>query len=135
MGVRVVPLILLVAFGGLLGAVGLLGWRGKLARTGRLGVRTPAALRDDAAFALANRVAGPVVLVAGLAAVLGGIAAFLLGGPLGMVLAAVIGLAGALLFARAGALLGTRAAAALPAPVPDSCATCACGGCALVGKK
>jgi hypothetical protein len=121
-----------------LAAVGVLGWRQRLPRTGRLGVRTPAALRDDDSFRLANRVAGLPGLVAGVVAVVGGIAAFTVPTTAGAVVAAVIGLAGGVLIARAGGVLGTRAAAALPAPAPavSACAGCLCGsgGCALPGR-
>jgi hypothetical protein len=138
---RIVLLVVLAAYGVPLVVVGVLGWRERLARTGRLGVRTPAALRDDDSFRLANRVAGLPGAVAGAVAVLGGIAAFGLHPVVGSVLAAVIGLVGATVIARAGGVLGTRAAAALPAPepVPAGCAGCLCGaggagGCALPGR-
>jgi hypothetical protein len=135
---RIVLLAVLVGFGLLLGWVGVLGWRERLNRLGRIGVRTSAALRDDAAFRLANRVAGLPTLVAGAAAVLGGIAAFGLPTTGGAIIAAVIGFVGAVGISRAGGVLGDRAAAALPAlsaptpkATPDPCAGCACGGCAL----
>jgi len=136
---RIVLLVLLVAFGVPLGVVGVLGWRQRLPRAGRLGVRTPAALRDDESFRLANRVAGLPGVVAGVVAALGGIAAFGLSAPVGTVLVAVIAFVGAVVIARAGGVLGTKAAAALPAPVPAApagCAGCLCGsgGCALPGK-
>jgi hypothetical protein len=139
---RIVLLVVLAAYGVPLAAVGVLGWRERLSRAGRLGVRTPAALRDDGSFRLANRVAGLPGMVAGAVAVLGGIAAFGLVPVAGSVVAAVIGLVGATVIARAGGVLGTRAAAALPAPepvadpVPAGCAGCLCGsgGCALPGR-
>jgi hypothetical protein len=127
---RIVLLLVLLVLGVPLGVVGTLGWRQRLARGGRLGVRTPAALRSDDAFRLANRVAGPPVLVAGVVAVLGGIAAFGLPNTVGSVVAAGIGLIGAVVIARAGGVVGDRAAGALPKPVPPQCAGCACGGCA-----
>ena len=46
-------------------SAGVMGYRGRvglLDRHGRLGLHTPAAQASDAAFALANRVAAPVVL-------------------------------------------------------------------------
>jgi hypothetical protein len=127
---RIVLLVLLLAYGLPLGAVGVLGWRRRLAFGGRLGVRTPAATRDATTFRLANRVAGLPMAVAGAVAVLGGIAAFALTAVAASVVAAVIGLVGAVLIARAGGVLGTRAAAAVPAPEPAAspCAGCACGG-------
>jgi SdpI/YhfL family protein len=127
---RIVLLAVSVLYGGPLAWVGMLGWRRRLSLSGRLGVRTPAALRDYQAFQLANRVAGPPEVVAGAVAVLGGLAAFALPTVAGTVVAAVIGLVGATAIARAGGVLGTRAAAALPAPA--GCAGCSCGsaGCA-----
>lgn len=133
-GLRIVLLLVLVALGVSLGVVGTLGWRERLAKAGRLGVRTPDAVHSEQTFRLANRVAGPPVLVAGVASVLGGVAAFGLPTTTGTVIAAVIGLLGALLIARAGGVLGNRAAAALIAAtpveesVPAQCAGCVCGG-------
>jgi hypothetical protein len=127
---RIVLLVLLVAYGASLGAVGVLGWRQRLSLGGRLGVRTPAALRDAETFRLANRVAGPPETVAGLVAVLGGIAAFAVSTLVSTLVVAVIGLVGAGVIARAGGVLGTRAAAALPAPVRSPCAGCVCGASA-----
>lgn len=134
LGLRVALLVVLVAFGVLLGGVGVLGWRDRLSRTGRLGVRTPAAIRDDETFRLANRVAGPPVLVAGLAAILGGLGAISLPGVVGMMVAVVVGALGAVLIARAGGVLGHRAAVALAQRRPAACAGCACGGCALTRR-
>jgi hypothetical protein len=127
---RIVLLVLLVAYGVALGTVGVLGWRQRLALGGRLGVRTPAALRDADTFRLANRIAGPPETVAGLVAVLGGIAAVAVSTLAGTIVAAVIGLVGAGVIARAGSVLGTRAAAALPMPVRSPCAGCICGASA-----
>ena len=141
-GLRIVVLLVLLTLGVPLGVVGVLGWRERLARGGRLGVRTPAALRSDEAFRLANRVAGLPVLVAGVVAVLGGIAAFGLPNTVACVVAAGIGLVGAVAIARAGGVVGDRAADALPKPVPAQCSSptipprCvgrACGGCAALG--
>jgi hypothetical protein len=75
-------------------------------------------------------VAGLPVLVAGVVAVLGGVAAFGLPNTVASVVAAGIGLVGAVVIARAGGAVGDRAASALPKPVPPQCAGCACGGCA-----
>ncbi|HEY3608948.1 MAG TPA: SdpI family protein [Pseudonocardiaceae bacterium] len=130
---RIVLLLVLLALGVPLGVVGTLGWRQRLAREGRLGVRTTAAMRSDDAFRLANRVAGLPVLVAGVVAVFAGIAAFLLPNTVASVVATGIGLVGAVAIARAGGIVGDRAAGALPKPVPPQCAGCACGGCAALG--
>jgi uncharacterized membrane protein len=125
---RIVFLVVLAALGVALGVVGGLGWRERLPMRGRLGVRTPAALRSAEAFRLANRVAGPPALVAGAVAVLAGVVAF----GTGSVVVAVIGLVGALVLARAGGVAGDRAAVTLPARTavpPSGCAGCSCGGC------
>lgn len=124
MTLRIVLLVLPVAYGVPLFVVGVLGWRQRLSKAGRLGVRTQAALRDEETFLLANRVAGLPGMVAGAVAALGGIAAITVPTTVGSVVAAVIGLVGAVLIARAGGVLGTRAAAAVPAPT-------ACGGSCL----
>ena len=124
---RIVYLVVLVALGGTLSVVGVLGWREKLSLSGRLGVRTPAASRSPEAFRLANRVAGVPVLAAGVVALLGGIAAFATGNAV----IAAIGLVGAVVIARAGGIAGDRAAVILPArtAVPAGCACGGCGGC------
>jgi uncharacterized membrane protein len=133
-GLRIVLLLVLLALGVPLAVVGALGWRQRLARGGRLGVRTPSAMRSDEAFRLANRVAGLPVLVAGVVAVLGGVAAFGLPDTVASVVAAGIGLVGAVAIAGAGGVAGDRAAGALPKPVPPQCVGCACGGCAALGR-
>jgi hypothetical protein len=140
--VRIVLVLLTVGFGATLGIVGALGWRGRLTRAGRLGVRTLLAMRSEEGFQLANRVAGPPALVAGVASVAGGVAAALVPTLTGVIVSAVIGLAGGWLIARAGSSLGERAAAGVPAPqlaTPAGCSGCACGsagcgGAALAGS-
>jgi hypothetical protein len=134
-GVRVTLLILLAGLGIALGLVGSAGWRGRLRRDGRFGVRTPSALRTEESFRVANRVAGLPVLVGGVIAVLGGIAAFLVPTTAATVVTAVVGFVGAVVIAGIAGNIGHRAAMALLAskpPVPSGCAGCACGGCAAV---
>lgn len=133
MTLRIVLLVVLLGYGLPLVHIGRLGWRGRLSASGRLGVRTPAAVRDYTTFRLANRVAGPPVLVAGVVAILGGVAAAVVPSLPATIVVAVIGFAGSVLIARAGSALGTRAAAAMPEPEPVGCGGgCACGsgGCA-----
>lgn len=117
--------VLLAAGGGLI-TVGLLGWRQRLPRNRFAGVRTPATLRSDAAFIAANRVAAPPVLAAGaICAAGGGLALGADGSALTVIIAvAGVGTVGLLL---AGGLLGHRVAAAIPAP-GAGCAGCACSG-------
>jgi hypothetical protein len=125
---RIVLLVVLVAYGLSLVWVGMLGWRQRLSLSGRLGVRTPAALRDYETFQVANRVAGLPEMVAGGVAVLGGVAAFAVGSAVGTIVAAAIGLVGAVVIARAGGVLGTKAAAAVPEREPVGCGGgCSCG--------
>ncbi|HEX3592566.1 MAG TPA: SdpI family protein [Pseudonocardiaceae bacterium] len=128
MTLRIVLLVVLLAYGLPLAYIGQLGWRQRLSLTGRLGVRTPAAARDYETFQLANRVSGPPVFVAGLVAVVGGIVAFAVPPIAGTITAAVIGFAGAVLIARAGSVLGDRAAQTVREREPAGCAGgCACG--------
>ena len=121
--------VIVVLAGVAFGAIGLLGMRGGLRRNRFVGVRTPAALRSDEAFLLANRAAGLPILVGGVAGVLGGGSALATGYS---VVPLLVGLAGMLSIGLAGAAVGTRAAEALPAPAPGApagCGGCACGGC------
>ena len=119
--------VLLVAGGALL-VVGLLGWRERLPRNRFAGIRTPATLRSDAAFVVANRVAAPPVLAAGAVCVLAGALAL---GSSGATLIGIVGVGGVgtLTLLIAGGLLGHRVAATLPPP-PTGCSGCACGRCA-----
>src|SRR5262245_1207162 len=103
--IGLVPLV--VGLG--IGAVGALGWRERLPRNRFAGVRTPATLRSDAAFRVANKVAGLPVLVAGAVGALSGAVAL----AAGMVVA-LVGLFGMVAIAVAGGILGHRAAAAVP---------------------
>ncbi|SDP75627.1 SdpI/YhfL protein family protein [Actinopolyspora xinjiangensis] len=124
-------------------ALGWLGLRGTLPRNRYVGVRTPAALRDDETFRLANRVAAPPILASGaIAVVVGGCLAVLGGTGTGWLITG-IGVFGALVLLVAGGVLGGRAAAA--APEPSGCAVCSTasgkdvppasggGGCAAAG--
>jgi uncharacterized membrane protein len=133
-GLRVALLVVLAGGGLAVGLTGWLGWQGRLGRNRFAGVRTPATLRDDRTFEVANRVAGPPVTAAGAVMVLAGLAAFVLPGLAGTVVAAAVGAVGALVFAGAGGVLGHRVAAAMPVPAPErpaGCGGCACGagGC------
>lgn len=122
---------LLLLAGVLLLIIAALGARGRLPRNRIAGIKTPATLASDAAFAAAHRVAAVPLAAAGAVAAVGG--GVVLSGP-GAVLAwtlVAIGVIGMLVFAGLGAAVGDRAAAAVaPAPMP-SCAG-ACTGCDLV---
>ena len=79
-------------------AVGLLGWRQRLPRNRFAGIRTPAALRSDAAFIAANRMAAPPILAADVIyAAAGGLAL----GTHGPALTVIVGVAGTGAFALA----------------------------------
>ncbi|ASU80661.1 hypothetical protein CDG81_23015 [Actinopolyspora erythraea] len=124
-------------------ALGWRGLRGTLPRNRYVGVRTPAALRDDETFRLANRVAAPPILASGAIAVVVGCCLAVLGGTGTGWLITGIGAFGALVLLVAGGVLGGRAAAA--APEPSGCAVCSTapeenvpaagggGGCAAAG--
>lgn len=117
------------------------GSAGTLQRSGRLGVRSPAALASDQAFAVANRVAAPVS--AGAAAVAGVLAVLVVVLPLstaGTLMIWVLGLAGSIILLVAAGVLGDRAARQVPIPArkPGSaggggCSGCACGGGGCAG--
>jgi hypothetical protein len=129
----------LAAIAVLSGAVAVRGRAGTLHRDGRLGVHSPAASASDQAFALANRVAAPVV--GGAAVVAAGTAVLL---PLldlgvgGTLLIAVLGLVGSVVLLLAAGSMGERAARTVPIPARrpaggGACAGCGCGqgGCAV----
>lgn len=124
---------LIPVLGGILvGWGGFLGFSGRLRRTGFAGVRTPASLRSDEAFAVANKVAGLPTMAAGVVAIAGGAAALAMPTMMASVIAAALGIVGLLVLVGAGGALGNRAAAALPDQEQQSgCGGCACGagGC------
>ncbi|NLG55619.1 MAG: SdpI family protein [Rhodococcus sp.] len=109
--------------------VAVAGLTQRLPRNRWAGVRTPATLRDDETFALANRVAGPTLLATAGLFVMGGLGALIIGGPLGAGVAVGAVIVGALT-AGAGGMLGAKAAAALPTPDTGACGN-SCGGCSL----
>jgi hypothetical protein len=130
-GVHLLALVPLLV-GSALVVVGLLGLLERLPRNRFVGVRTPATLRTDRAFHLANKVAGLPVAVAGTVGVLSGVLGLL---TPSLVLAAV-GFAGLVGIAVAGGVLAHRAAEAVPEPepapaLPAGCRGCACGGCEI----
>jgi uncharacterized membrane protein len=118
--------LILVIAGVALLTVGLLGWRQSLPRNRFAGIRTPATLRSDTAFVVANRVAAPPVLAAGALCTVGGGLTLGAAGPVLMMIVSVTG-AGVIGLLLAGGLLGHRAAAAMPPPA-DCCAACSCHG-------
>ena len=131
--VGVVVAVLLVVGAVALAGIGVAGLFGRLPRNRYAGVRTPASLASPEAFAVANRVAAPLVLGGALVVLLGGLAPFAFGALVGSLVAlgcVVVGL----LAVAAGGAAGARAAEAVPAPeqcAPSACASCT--GCSLVG--
>ncbi|MGM1059737.1 SdpI family protein [Saccharothrix sp. Mg75] len=126
--------VVLGLIGVALGAVGFLGVRGALHRNRFFGVRTKATLRDDEAFALANRIAGVPNLAAGAIALVAGAASAV--NPAASLVIGLLGLVGSLVVAGAGGVLGHRAAEAMPEPAPAGCGGCACagGGCGVLTR-
>jgi hypothetical protein len=129
---RVIAGSVLVLAGLTLLAVGVLGARSRLRRNRWIGIRTPAAMGSEPAFAQAQRVGAVPAGAAGVVALVGG-AVLLVGSEsavLDGVLLAVTAI-GALALAGFAGRVGDRAAAAVrPGPV----AACAgsCPGCDLV---
>ena len=110
--------------------MGVLGWRERLPRNRFGGVRTPATLRSERAFRVANKVAGPPFVVAGAVGVLTGIA----GLTTGLLVIMILGLVGLVAITIAGGMLGHRAAEAVPEEQPElpaGCRGCQCGGCEI----
>jgi hypothetical protein len=133
--IALVPIVL----GVLVGWGGVLGVRERLTREGGTGVRTQAALRSEAAFKLANRVAGLPTAAGGAISILAGLAGLAMPTTGGLVAAAAAGVLAMLLLVMGGGVLGNRAALTIPAPAPApaGCSGCACGagGCGVFKKE
>lgn len=131
LAVQVIFCVLLVTAGAALVLLGWCGLRGKLSPNRYVGIRTAATLRDDQAFKIGNRAAGPALLAAGAVALLSGVSVPLLPSMASVVLVFVIGAVGGFALMTVGGVTGNRAAEALPDPSP--CATCV-GGCRSVAR-
>lgn len=134
LAVQVILCAVLVLGGVALLTLGFRGLRGRLPRNTYVGVRTPAAMRSEEAFQLANRTAGPAMLAAGGIAALAGIAQPMLATGFTVAMVAIIGLIGAFALMTVGGLIGNRAAETVPAPSrvnPSPCGPCTgcAGGC------
>ncbi|WP_324192538.1 SdpI family protein [Nocardia transvalensis] len=109
---------------------GVLGLTGALPRNRFFGVHTDAALSSEEIFRIANRVAAPTSIGAGVLLAAGGLVALAAGGVIGIgaaVVAAVI----ALFALGAGANAAAQSIAGLaPAPQVGGCGQ-ACGACSL----
>ncbi len=135
----VAALLLLLA--GLAGVTAARGWAGTLRRSGKLGLHSPGASASDESFAVANRVAAPVV---GGSAAIGVVLAVLVPTlPLPAAATITIGLlaiAAVLVLLVAGGVLGEKAARTVPVPARrpganPACAGCACGGGGCAGLR
>ena len=123
--------VLLFVLAIVVGAVGVAALTGKLPRNRWAGVRTPESLRDDAAFALANKVAAPSMLGAAVLLAVGGVASLTLPTVAGII-AVVVTVVAALITAGAGGSVAARVAAATEPEEAAGCGT-SCGACSLRG--
>ncbi|MGF6882078.1 putative membrane protein [Nocardia sp. GAS34] len=109
---------------------GVLGLAGALPPNRLFGVHTEEAVRSEEAYRLANKVAGPTSIGAGLLLIAGGLVA-LLAGPIAGIAAAVLAAVIALFTLGAGVNAAGQAIARLaPAPEVGGCGN-ACGACSL----
>jgi uncharacterized membrane protein len=128
-GVFVVALILFV-LAAVAVVTGVLGLTGSLPPNRYFGVHTQEAVQNEQAYLLANKVAGPTSIGAGLLLIAGGVVA-LLAGPVAGILAAVLAAVIALFTLGAGVNAAGQAIARLaPALEVGSCGN-ACGACSL----
>ncbi|WP_138845219.1 SdpI family protein [Rhodococcus pyridinivorans] len=123
--------VLLFVLALVVGAVGVAALTGKLPRNRWAGVRTPDTLRDDEAFALANKVAAPSMLGSAVLLALGGVASLTLPTVAGII-AVVVTVVAALITAGAGGSVAARVAAATKPEETAGCGT-SCGACSLRG--
>lgn len=133
----VLPAVLLPA-GVLLLLVGYLAIRGRLARNRFAGVRTAETMRSEQAFRLANRIAAPTLLAAGVIAVLTGALVPLLPGPAIALMIALVAVVVIGVLLVTGGRRGHQVAELLNArqpPAPGGCGGCGCGagGCQRSG--
>ncbi|MRH86490.1 hypothetical protein GFY24_03220 [Nocardia sp. SYP-A9097] len=109
---------------------GVLGLTGTLPGNRYFGVHSEAAVKSEENFKLANRVAAPTTLVAGLLLAAGGGVA-LVGGGIAGILIPVLAVVIAFFTLGAGALAAEKALeAAAPAEEVGGCGS-ACGSCSL----
>ncbi|WP_307627718.1 SdpI family protein [Nocardia vaccinii] len=109
---------------------GVLGLTGSLPPNRYFGVHTEEAVRSEEAYRLANKVAAPTSIGAGLLLIAGGVVA-LVAGPIAGIIAAVLAAVIALFTLGAGVNAAGQAIARLaPAPEVGSCGN-ACGACSL----
>nr|WP_063792289.1 SdpI family protein [Nonomuraea pusilla] len=99
-----------LAFAGLALVVpGWLGRAGRLPRNNFAGVRTPSTMRSDAAFRLANKVAGLPTMAGGGVALAGAVTAWFVPTDEGVLAVVIVATAGMLALVVGGAAMGVRA--------------------------
>jgi uncharacterized membrane protein len=101
--------IVLIVLSALVVITGVLGAFGKLPRNRLAGVRTAATMSSDEAFATANRIAAPAIILGGLAAMAAGVAGLFVSPAASNTIAAV----GVLLMAALAILGGIRGSRAV----------------------
>jgi hypothetical protein len=126
--------VLLLIVAGLSVVTARRGWNGTLRREGRLGIHAPAAAASDRAFAVANKVAAPVVAGAALVSMLFAVLVLVLPvPPAATVVIAVLGVLAVPVLLIAAGVLGERAARTMPVPARRPGPNAACDGCACGG--
>lgn len=110
---------------------GLAALIGRLPRNRWVGIRTPHTMRSDEAFRVANKVAAPTTITAGILLAVGGAGALLFDGVLATV-AVVVAVVAGVITAGNGGTLGNRAAEAITAAAGGAggCGH-SCGSCSL----
>jgi hypothetical protein len=127
--VQIIMSAVLVLAGAAVLVTGWRGLRGTLPRNRFAGVRTPATMRSDQAFALGNRVAAPATLAGAAVSILVGATLPALGAFSTIALVLVIGVIGSVALILVGGVQGHRAALAMREPEPaGGCEGCP-GGC------
>lgn len=125
--------VVLVPAGIALFVVGYLAVTDRLARNRFAGVRTSETLRSEAAFRLANRVAAPTMLAAGVIMILAGALGPLLPQSAAAAMVTLVALVAAGVLVVTGGRRGHQLAREFNAqqPPPGGCGGCACGagGC------
>jgi uncharacterized membrane protein len=102
---------------------------GRLPRNRWVGIRTPQTMRSDESFQVANRVAAPTTITAGIMLAVGGGAALAFDGALATI-GVVVAVVAAVITAGNGGTLGNRAAEATTASTAAGCGH-SCGACSL----
>jgi len=117
--------VLLLVLGALWAVVGVRGIRGTLPRNRWLGVRSGETMRSEETFRLANRVAGPGTLGAGVILLFGAVATVAVPGGWAVAFG-LVALVVALVVIGLVSGIGVRAAMTVPAD-DDGCSCCSGG--------